>query len=177
MKWINAVIAPCLLLAAASATAAKDIGSAGELRFSLTIAEGTCELDQELIEVEMGPVALKRPVVVGSELNQKKFSIGLKNCSYATSALVTMDGRPDNDNPALFALEPGGASGIALQIKTDSTSPVVQKPVATDSTPVSHVVWFDGSNRLNYIASYMPVRANATPGAANAMVTFNIQYE
>ncbi|WP_318367540.1 long polar fimbrial protein LpfE [Enterobacter sp.] len=176
MKWINAVIAPCLLLVAVSATAAEDIEPAGELRFSLTIAEGTCELDQELIEVEMGPVALKRPVVVGRGLNETKFSIGLKNCSNATSALVTMGGSPDDTNPELFALERGGATGIALQIKTNSTSPVVQKPVATDSTPVSRMV-LDGKNSLNYIASYVPVSPNATPGAANAVVTFNIQYE
>ncbi|MGK9878676.1 long polar fimbrial protein LpfE, partial [Salmonella enterica subsp. enterica] len=52
-----------------------------------------------------------------------------------------------------------------------------QYPSSTDSTPVEHTVWFDGTNKLNYIASYVPVKPDATVGTANATVNFSVTYE
>lgn len=74
-----------------------------------------------------------------------------------------------------FALDSGGATGVALKIKTSGGEQ--QYPSSTDSTPVEHTVWFDGTNKLNYIASYVPVKPDATVGTANATVNFSVTYE
>lgn len=175
MKYINALI-PAMLLCTTPAMAVPiNIGSAGDIHFTITIKAATCELVNDNIDVNMGTVTLQRPVKVGAELNQKSFNIGLKDCAYATKAYVTMDGTADSTNPSLFALESGGATGIALKIQTSGG--VQQYPVSTESTPVEHMIWFDGTNNLSYVASYVPVKSDATTGTANAMVNFSVVYE
>jgi P pilus assembly protein, pilin FimA len=174
MKSVKALLPVCLLLAS-PAMALTNIGSAGDIHFTLTIKEATCELQQENIEVEMGSVQIQRPVVVGRELNQKKFTIGLKDCAFATQAKVTMDGNVDTTDHNLFAIDEGGATGIALKIMTNDG--VQQYPVATDSAPVEHIIWFDNTNTLNYTASYVAVKQEVTTGAANATLNFTVQYE
>ena len=175
MKTINAFLPACLLLTASAMAAPVNIGSAGDIHFTITIKAATCELENDSIDVDMDTVVLQRPVKVGKELNQKSFSIGLKDCAYATKAYVTMDGTPDATNASLFALDRGGATGVALKIKTSGG--VQQLPSSTDATPVEHTIWFDGTNKLNYIASYVPVKPDATVGAANATVNFSVVYE
>lgn len=175
MKLIHAFIPACVLFTAPAMAEAINIGSAGDIHFTITIKAATCELESDSIDVNMDTVVLTRPVRVGKELNQKSFSIGLKDCAYATKAYVTMDGAVDATNPSLFALESGGATGVALKIK--SSGGVQQFPSSSDSTPVEHTVWFDGTNKLNYIASYVPVKSDATVGAANATVNFSVAYE
>ncbi|NQF21811.1 long polar fimbrial protein LpfE, partial [Enterobacter hormaechei] len=90
-------------------------------------------------------------------------------------AYVTMDGTADATDSSLFALDSGGATGIALKIKTRDG--VQQYPFSTDSTPVGHLIWFDGTNKLNYVASYVPVKPEVTVGKANATINFSITYE
>lgn len=175
MKTIHAFIPVFMLFTASVMAVPVNIGSGGDILFSITIKAATCELESDSIDVNMDTVVLTRPVRVGKELNQKSFSIGLKDCEYSSKAYVTMDGIPDATNPSLFALDSGGATGVALKIKT--TGGVQQYPLSTDSTPVEHTVWFDGTNKLNYIASYVPVKSDATVGAANATVNFSVVYE
>ncbi|MGS9059109.1 long polar fimbrial protein LpfE, partial [Salmonella enterica subsp. enterica serovar Infantis] len=83
-------------------------------------------------------VVLQRPVKVGKVLNQKNFSIGLKDCAYATKASFTMDGSPDPTDPSLFDLDSGGATGVALKIITSGGEQ--QYPSSTEATPVEHTV-------------------------------------
>ncbi|QSG17476.1 long polar fimbrial protein LpfE [Salmonella enterica subsp. enterica serovar Typhimurium] len=175
MKNLHALMPACLLLTASAMAAPSNIGSAGDIHFTITIKAATCELENDSIDVNMETVVLQRPVKVGKELNQKNFSIGLKDCAYATKASVTMDGSPDPTDPSLFAPDSGGATGVALKIKTSGGEQ--QYPSSTDSTPVEHTVWFDGTNKLNYIASYVPVKPDATVGTANATVNFSVTYE
>lgn len=175
MKYVHAFMTAYLLLTAPAMAVPANIGSAGDIHFTITIRAATCELVNDNIEVDMSTVMLKRPVRVGVELNQKNFSIGLKDCAYASKAAVTMDGTPDRTDASLFALDSGGATGVALKIQTSEG--VQQYPSQTDSTPVEHTIWFDGTNKLNYIASYVPVSTSATAGTANATVNFSVTYE
>ncbi len=175
MKFINALMPGCLLFTASAMAIPQNIGSAGDIHFTLTVRAATCELESDSIDVEMGTVTLQRPVTVGSELNRKTFSIGLKDCAFATKAAVTMDGTPDATMTSLFALDPGGATGIALKIQT--AGGVQQYPLQTDSTPVEHTALLDGTNKLSYIASYVPVSGDAATGAANATINFSVTYE
>lgn len=152
-----------------------NIGSAGDIHFSITINQGACELEKENIDVDMGSVTLQKPARVGRELNQKKFSIGLVNCENVARAYVTMDGIADSTNPNLFALDSGGATGIAIKIVKDGDGQVY--PASTDPTPIEYIIMTNGSHKLNYVASYVPVKRDATAGAANATVNFSIVYE
>ncbi|HBA9101990.1 TPA: long polar fimbrial protein LpfE, partial [Escherichia coli] len=47
----------------------------------------------------------------------------------------------------------------------------------TTPTPVEFAINGDGAHQLNYIASYVPIRADATIGRADATVDFTVQYE
>lgn len=175
MKIINTLAGCGLLVSTVAMATPMNIGSAGDVHFTISIRQGTCELVKDNIDVDMGSVVLQRPVTVGRELNQQSFSIGLKNCADVARVYVTMDGTADATNPDLFALDSGGATGVGLKIKTKGGVP--QYPVSTNTTPVEHSVWFDGTNQLNYIASYVPVKTDATIGAANATVNFSVVYE
>ncbi|HCS1401213.1 long polar fimbrial protein LpfE, partial [Escherichia coli] len=123
----------------------------------------------------MGTAVLKKPVRIGTEINPTPFSIGLKNCSEVVRAYVTMDGTPNADDSNLFALDAGGATGVGLKIKT--AAGVQQFPENTTPTPVEFAINGDGAHQLNYIASYVPIRADATIGRADATVDFTVQYE
>ncbi|UUR72437.1 long polar fimbrial protein LpfE [Enterobacter asburiae] len=175
MKIINALAGCGLLVSTVAMATPLNIGSAGDVHFTISIRQGTCELEKDSIDVDMGSVVLQKPVRVGKELNQQSFSIGLKNCADVARAYVTMDGTADSTNQDLFALDSGGATGVGLKIQTKSG--VQQYPVSTNTTPVEHSIWFDGTNKLNYIASYVPVKTDATVGAANATVNFSVVYE
>lgn len=175
MKYVHAFITANLLFTAPAMAVPTNIGSVGDIHFTLNVMAATCELEKDNIDVDMGSVVLQRPVKVGKELNQKSFRIDLINCAYAAKAYVTMDGTADATDSSLFALDSGGATGIALKIKTRDG--VQQYPFSTDSTPVGHLIWFDETNKLNYVASYVPVKPEVTVGKANATINFSITYE
>lgn len=170
------ILALCLLPLSFSAFAATtDLGPKGTLKFTLKISQGACELVKDSVEVDMGTAVLKKPVRIGTEINLTPFSIGLKNCSEVVRAYVTMDGTPNADDSNLFALDAGGATGVGLKIKT--AAGVQQFPENTTPTPVEFAINGDGAHQLNYIASYVPIRADATIGRADATVDFTVQYE
>ncbi|CTV60496.1 long polar fimbrial protein LpfE [Escherichia coli] len=170
------ILALCLLpLSFSSFAATTDLGPKGTLKFTLKISQGACELVKDSVEVDMGTAVLKKPVRIGTEINPTPFSIGLKNCSEVVRAYVTMDGTPNADDSNLFALDAGGATGVGLKIKT--AVGVQQFPENTTPTPVEFAINGDGAHQLNYIASYVPIRADATIGRADATVDFTVQYE
>lgn len=169
------LLAICLLPFSFSTVALTDLGAKGDITFSLQIRQGACELVKENIDVDLGRAVLKQPVRIGSELNPTPFSIGLKNCSEVIRVYVSMDGTPDTDDPNLFALDTGGATGVGLKIKT--TNGVQQYPKSTNLTPLEFAINGGGTHQLNYIASYVPLRADATIGRADATVDFTVQYE
>lgn len=170
------ILALCLLpFSFSSLSATTDLGAKGTLKFSLKISQGACELVKDSVEVDMGLAVLKKPVRIGTELNPTTFSIGLKNCSEVVRVYVTMDGTPNADDPNLFALDAGGATGVGLKIKTSAG--VQQFPKNTTPTPIEFAINGDGAHQLNYIASYVPLRADATIGRADATVDFTVQYE
>lgn len=174
MKILSALVC-CGLAVSASTMATQNIGSAGDVHFTISVRQGTCELQKENIEVDMGSVFLTRPITVGRELNRKPFSIGLKNCANVVKTYVTMDGLADATDPTLFALDSGGAQHVGLKIQT--AEGVLQSPKSTDNTPLTFDIKADGEAQLNYIASYVPVNTDATAGTANATVNFSVEYE
>ncbi|HDR2892702.1 TPA: long polar fimbrial protein LpfE [Enterobacter asburiae] len=177
MKGIIVFVLSTCVLAQPVLAATTDIGEGGQLNFSISIRQGTCELEEDSIEVDMGTTMLALPVRVGREFNQKPFSIGLKNCSNVLRTYITMKGTPDAVDPNLFALDSGGdnASGIGLKIVRSTGEQVL--PFATDSTPIEYNIPVDGDYQFDYVASFIPVTTKAKAGRVNALIDFSVQYE
>lgn len=166
---------PFLALAYFPGAEAKiSLGEAGKLTFSLSVVAKGCEFEAADLEVVMGKMMLMKPVTVGRVINEKNFVIELKDCDGISKAKVTMDGLPDTNDNSLFALDAGGATGIALQIVDGKGTK--QIPKVAGGTAIEWPV--NGTTtQLNYKASYVVVNANATSGHANAMVNFSVEYE
>lgn len=175
MKYINILVCLCGFIAVPVMATQVNIGSAGDLHFTININQGSCEFAQDNIDVEMGSVVLQKPVTIGRELNKKNFSIELENCENVQRAYVSLDGMADSTDPALFALDSDGAKGIAIKIVKDGGEQVF--PISTNPTPIEYVIPSDGAFQLNYVASYVSVKSDATSGTANATVNFTVQYE
>ena len=75
MKYVHAFITANLLFTAPAMAVPTNIGSVGDIHFTLNVMAATCELEKDNIDVDMGSVVLQRPVKVGKELNQKSFRI------------------------------------------------------------------------------------------------------
>ncbi len=117
MKNLHALMPACLLLTASAMAAPSNIGSAGDIHFTITIKAATCELENDSIDVNMETVVLQRPVKVGKELNQKNFSIGLKIARMPQRPALRWTVLQTRLTPR-FCLDSGGATGVALKIKT-----------------------------------------------------------
>ncbi|SQD00713.1 LpfE protein precursor [Escherichia coli] len=165
------ILALCLLpLSFSSFAATTDLGPKGTLKFTLKISQGACELVKDSVEVDMGTAVLKKPVRIGTEINPTPFSIGLKNCSEVVRAYVTMDGNTQCRRLKSFCAGCGWRYRRWAEIKT--AAGVQQFPENTTPTPVEFAINGDGAHQLNYIASYVPIRADATIGRADATVDF-----
>ncbi|KNC88195.1 long polar fimbrial protein LpfE [Trabulsiella odontotermitis] len=173
MKRLFLTALCCLPLLAQAKT---DIGSPGDIQFSLSIRQGTCELVQRDFSVEMGEVTLNRKQSVGDALNSVPFTLGLEHCGDVVTARVTMDGAADANNPDLFALDEGGAEGVGLKI-VDANGRV-QKPKSTEAASHDFAISpADGVISLAWTASYVVTRTPVKSGAANALVNFSIEYQ
>lgn len=158
-----------------SLAAKSNLGSPGELHFALTVKQGTCELESDNILVEMGSMQLQRPPKVGRILGEKTFKIGLKDCGDVVRAYVTMDGTPDGDDADLFALDSGGATGVALKLTNGAGTQ--QIPIPSGGDAIEWNINQNTNNSLEYTAQYVATSTKATPGTANAVVNFSVTYE
>ncbi|EFI9433021.1 long polar fimbrial protein LpfE [Escherichia coli] len=163
-----------LSLVACGVNAATDLGPAGDIHFSITITTKACEMEKSDLEVDMGTMTLQKPAAVGTVLSKKDFTIELKECDGISKATVEMDSQSDSDDDSMFALEAGGATGVALKIEDDKGTQ--QVPKGSSGTPIEWAI--DGeTTSLHYQASYVVVNTQATGGTANALANFSITYE
>ncbi|HAX3197660.1 TPA: long polar fimbrial protein LpfE [Escherichia albertii] len=150
------------------------LGPVGQLHFSITIVNKSCEFEKADLEVDMGTMTLQKPIAVGRVLSKRDFTIALKDCGSISKASVTMDSVPDGDDDSLFALDTGGATGVALKIEDDKGTQQISKTAGGTAMdwPISGT-----TAKLNYRASYVVVNGSPTSGAANAMINFSVEYE
>ncbi|WP_308064409.1 long polar fimbrial protein LpfE [Escherichia marmotae] len=169
------VLLPLLALTSCINVEAKtSLGELGKLTFSLAVVAKGCEFESSDLEVDMGKMTLTKPISVGQVLKERNFAISLKDCDGTAKAKVTMDGLPDASDSSLFALDPGGAAGVALKIVDGKGTQQIPKVAggAEIEWPVT-----GATSQLDYAASYVVVNANATSGIANALVNFSVEYE
>ncbi|HCX5476309.1 TPA: long polar fimbrial protein LpfE [Escherichia coli] len=155
-------------------SAATDLGPAEDIHFSITITTKACEMEKSDLEVDMGTMTLQKPAAVGTVLSKKDFTIELKECDGITKATVEMDSQPDSDDDSMFALEAGGATGVALKIEDDKGTQ--QVPKGSGGTPIKWAINGETTS-LHYQASYVVVNTQASGGTANALIDFSITYE
>ncbi|TGB90763.1 long polar fimbrial protein LpfE [Escherichia sp. E2748] len=154
--------------------AATDLGPVGDIHFSITITTKACEMEKSDLEVDMGTMMLPKHAAVGTVLSKKDFTIELKECDGISKATVEMDSQPDTDDDSFFALESGGATGVALKIEDDKGTQ--QIPKATGGTPIEWAISGETTS-LHYQASYIVVNSQPKGGTADALVNFSITYE
>lgn len=173
-RCLQSVIACLSLISCGASVAVVDLGPAGDLHFSITITTKACEMEKSDLEVDMGKMTLPKPAAVGTVLSKKDFTIELKNCDGISKATVEMDSLPDKDNDSLFALESGGATGVALKIDDDKGTQ--QIPRTSGGQPIEWAVNGETTS-LHYQASYVVVNSQVSGGLANALVNFSITYD
>ncbi|WP_410529540.1 type 1 fimbrial protein (plasmid) [Serratia sp. AXJ-M] len=142
----------------------------GEIRAS-TCDVGTLSSDQTVVLGDISTTLFNTP---GDMSPARPFSISL-SCPEGgpEQASVTFSGQASTDS-TLLALDddPGGASGVAVQIAESDGTKV---SLGTNSATKSLV---SGENVLNFTARYQSLveRSAITPGVANATSQFTINY-
>lgn len=117
MKNFYVLMLVCLLFIVFVMVVLLNIGFVGDIYFIIIIKVVICELENDSIDVNMEIVVFQCLVKVGKELNQKNFSIGLKDCVYVIKVSVMMDGFLDLIDFLFFVLDSGGVMGVVLKIK------------------------------------------------------------
>ncbi len=146
------------------------------LNFFGRIADATCNIspDSENQTVNMGSTSASAFSSIGDVGTSVEFTIKLIDCTESiTGSKLMFSGEADDKDPSLLAIQdtPDSASGAAIEI-TDmaghSLSINELSPYSYDLTP--------GNNELKFALRYKSTNSKVTPGEANAVMYFDIQY-
>ncbi|WP_170297481.1 fimbrial protein [Burkholderia latens] len=150
---------------------------------STTITTGTCKTPD--VAVDMGTFLKERAFTgVGSATQWKPVNIALQNCPAFTSNVTLRytltPGTPIvNSSQGIIALKPEAgkptATGIGLQIaKANRTAVTYNQLMPVDFKPQFVE---DGNYTIPLLARYYQTASAVTPGTANALVTFTLNYQ
>lgn len=163
----EALLITLLGLSGAANAADGTINFTGEI-----LTQGCTITSTNPLNVDLGKITFPENVNGGEESAGRKFTISL-NCPTSLSG-ITFSGRSDSTFPDFFAVT-GGADGVAVRLyKSDNITPI------SNGTSVTTGVFsnFSGSNiyEANLFAKYVTTKNTITPGQANAVVNFNVEY-
>lgn len=178
----NKLIISALIMFTANAYAINDIKPeaeypaeiSGNINFKGNITDSSCDITQKDLEVELGTHSVSVLTENGKNTDPVDFTIDIKNCSLSMNALtIQMMGASHAEDNAIFALDPDDQSAgkIGIVIKTKDGEAVTPAggsrniPLRQDSRDYA----------LNYVANYQATGL-ATPGKANATVTYIVTY-
>ena len=137
------------------------------------IAAG-CEVtttDQEQT-ISLGTVAESSFGAVGSTSSSASFRISMENCPSALrNARVVFDGNRDTSDSSLLQVD-GGAAGVGIAVFDARDDSRVPLGVASNSA-----VMTEEKATLNFNARYQKTAATITPGQANGVLRFTVQYQ
>ncbi len=148
----------------------------GEVNVSGKITANTCTVSTPDMTVDMGKVnsADYQQGRDASGLPPTPFAITLEGCNgIASGVQVGFYGKPDANKPDIYALTPGGATGIGIKLLDDDK---VQIPVNT----LSKFYPLDaGASEvaLQFYALYTADGNTVTAGRANTFVAFRLSYD
>lgn len=168
------------LLATASLATVSAFAADGQVNFKGEIIDAGCNVvntESNPVEVVLGKVAKTAFTGAGSVASATTpFTLLLTDCpETATSAKVKFDGNPLNGDNNVLALtqEAGVATGVGVQI-FDNTSTLL--PLFSESKTYALQTGVGVVNKLDFIARYIAVDDNVTPGPANSTASFTINY-
>jgi|AGFS01.1.fsa_nt_gi P pilus assembly protein, pilin FimA len=171
------LIGVVLLMLSSVARAATCAGSVCNLKVYGTVTATSCDVDNASAHqtVNLGDVNLNAFKKVGSVSRAEAFHIQLKDCSASiTGGTITFQGTPDSDNNDLLQLTPGSgvATGVGVEILDGNSG----KPVALGAVTATHPL-SSGDNDLLYYLRYKSTQTPVTPGTANAVMYFDLNYQ
>lgn len=148
----------------------------GEVNVSGKITANTCTVSTPNMTVDMGKVNSadyqQGRDVTG--LPPTPFAITLEGCNgIATGVQAGFYGKPDANKPDIYALTPGGATGVGIKLLDDNK---VQIPVNT----LSKFYPLDVSATdvaLQFYALYTADGNTVRSGRANTLVAFRLAYD
>lgn len=148
----------------------------GKVIFTGALASDACIISTNDTNqtVNLGSVPTASFHAAGDKSSPSGFTIGMSNCPESmVSVIAKFDGMPDKDNSDLLALDSDStAKYIAVGIEeTNNTLIPLHTPsqsVAIDKT--SH------STEMAFQARYIATSAMVSPGPANAVSQFSINY-
>jgi major type 1 subunit fimbrin (pilin) len=164
---------------ASSAFGVSAFAADGQVNFTGEIIDAACTVvntPANPLEVNLGKVAKSSFTQAGDRSSATKFTLQLKDCpATVSSAQVKFDGTSaDGDNTALkLTQESGVATGVAIQL-ADDTGAVL--PLYTASKTYALQAGTGVTNNLDFVARYISTAASVTPGPANSVASFTVNY-
>lgn len=150
----------------------------GTVNITGTIQGNTCAVTTNTAsqQVSLGDIAAKQFTAAGSASQPIAFTIGLKNCGSAASAVsLTFTGKANTTNSALLALtrQAGSAAGVGVAI-LDSQRTLV--PLNSASRQYT----LDPQQTIQNLTFYGEMVATSSPvtaGSVDATTTFSLTYQ
>lgn len=138
----------------------------------------TCTVSSQSqnMTVKMGNIGAKdfiRPSSDGLWAFEFPFSINLTDCqAESTGVKVYFLGSADTNNKELLKITGNGAQGIAIRLMDENKNPIAinQSSKIYEINPESDI------NELFFYARYVLTQDKLTPGPANAVSTFMLEY-
>lgn len=147
----------------------------GQVDITGTIRGGTCTVTTESASnntVDMGVVGTGDFPAVGARSEPVEFTIELENCGADVSTVhVTFTGTQVIQATDLYALDDGGAQGLALEISDDRNT-----PIANEAPSRGYALTASVDNSLKFYAAYKSITA-VSGGVANASISFQTTYD
>lgn len=166
-RRIVAGLASLSLALGAGSALAQTTGSVGVLG---TIVGGSCSISTA--PVNLGRHFASEFPSIGSPTEWVNVPITSQGCDADVVTLhMGFQGAVDTDNSGLFAVAPGGASGLGIELQTaDGSVTVIPNTNLVDWMPLAT------GNIYAMQARYRSTSTQVTPGAANSTVTVVLSY-
>jgi len=166
----------CAALAFTGVLSAQGLAAEGKVHFSGNITAESCTINSSDINqtVELGTVTSALFDAAGDKSNAVDFSINMTGCPATVASVQTkFDGVPDPDNTDLLALDSAStASAVGIGLEETDGTPI---PLHTASREVT-VESDTHAATLTYQARYVATAAQVSPGTANGVTQFSLNY-
>lgn len=152
----------------------------GTINVTGNIIDGSCDIDTDSIDVNLGDVPVSSFQQTGDQSNLVPFNITLSNCSASIKgADIMFVGVPDDNNITLLKLtqDSGVAGNVAVRITQPSAKDGLHNIILYLNTRYS--TWediTDGKSTMTYALQYQATAMPVTAGTGNAIMYFNIYY-
>ncbi len=148
-----------------------------DVRIDVTgnITSSTCTVDagSRNLVVDMGTIDNRRLNTVGEVTGIRQFDLVLVGCGPAAKAVSVMfKGDADRDDPNLLKLKENGAGGLGIEILDNKRTPVPINQSTEDYALIANA-----DNQLTFHAQYKITRLPVTPGVADAVMDFTLEYQ